>query len=209
VYYWDDSGYGVWTPIDDFGLPEGVGVVDFWTDYDEYYLLTEEGDIYYYEYNEWKKENLLLTEQEEAIIEVLKMLVAKNPATKITTLQSDTTNYAIFAATNHGVYYKLFDIITDVKSDQNLVPKEFILNQNYPNPFNPSTTISFSIPEEALVKLEIYNSLGKKASTLVSKELTAGNYKYEWNAKSLPSGIYFYKMTADNFVQTRKMILLK
>jgi flagellar hook assembly protein FlgD len=89
------------------------------------------------------------------------------------------------------------------------MPGTFSLSQNYPNPFNPSTKISFFIPKEAFVKLEIYNSTGEKVSTLVSENLTAGNYKYEWNAKSLPSGIYFYKMTADNFVQTRKMILLK
>jgi hypothetical protein len=91
----------------------------------------------------------------------------------------------------------------------NEIPVDFSLNQNYPNPFNPSTTISFSIPEGSFVSLKIFNSLGEEVETLVAKELSAGNYKYEWNAKSLTSGIYFYKLQTENFVETKKMILLK
>ena len=89
------------------------------------------------------------------------------------------------------------------------IPKGFQLTQNYPNPFNPSTTIQFSIPEQTFVNLEIYNSLGEKISNLVSGEMSAGNYKYEWNTPNLPSGIYFYTLTTDNFRETKKSILLK
>jgi len=89
------------------------------------------------------------------------------------------------------------------------IPAEFSLIQNYPNPFNPSTTISFSIPEASLVSLKIFNSLGEEIETLVLEELIAGNYKYDWSAEGLSSGIYFYKLQTDNFYETKKMILLK
>jgi hypothetical protein len=89
------------------------------------------------------------------------------------------------------------------------IPRTFKLLQNYPNPFNPSTTIQFSIPEQTFVKLEVFNSLGEKISTLVSEELNTGNYKYEWGPKNLSSGIYFYKLSSERFSEMKKMILLK
>ena len=91
----------------------------------------------------------------------------------------------------------------------NEIPVDFSLNQNYPNPFNPSTTVNFSIPEATFVSLKIFNSLGEEVETLVAEELGGGNYKYDWNVINLPSGIYFYKLQAENFVETKKMILLK
>ncbi len=89
------------------------------------------------------------------------------------------------------------------------VPEEYFLKQNYPNPFNPSTTIQFSLPQTSFVKLEVFNALGEKVEVLVSEELSAGTYKYNWNASDLPSGIYFYSLTANNFKQTRKLVLMK
>jgi hypothetical protein len=89
------------------------------------------------------------------------------------------------------------------------IPEKFNLYQNYPNPFNPSTTIQFSIPEQTFVKLEVFNTLGEKVTTLVSEELRAGNYKYEWNAERLPSGIYLYRISTNRFSEMKKMILLK
>ncbi len=99
--------------------------------------------------------------------------------------------------------------VTNVESVNNIIPKDYNLLQNYPNPFNPSTTINFSIPEETFVKLEIFNSIGQKISTLVSENLSAGNYNYLWDAKGFSSGIYFCKMTADEFTSIKKMVLLK
>jgi hypothetical protein len=90
-----------------------------------------------------------------------------------------------------------------------IIPSEYSLEQNYPNPFNPSTTIQFSIPEQAFVKLEIFNALGEKITTLVSKELNAGNHKYEWNPETQPGGVYFYKLSTNSFQQTKKLVLLK
>jgi hypothetical protein len=115
-------------------------------------------------------------------------------------LFNDTTNGA-------GVY-KL-DITVDVEETDNEIPSSYRLEQNYPNPFNPSTTIQFSIPEQTFVKLEVFNSLGEKVSTPVSEELNTGNYKIEWEAKGLPSGIYFYKLRTSEFEQTKKLVLLK
>ena len=89
------------------------------------------------------------------------------------------------------------------------IPSDFQLSQNFPNPFNPSTTINFSIPEESFISLKIFNSLGEEVETLVAQELNTGNYKYNWNADGLTSGIYFYKIEAGEFVSTKKMILLK
>lgn len=86
---------------------------------------------------------------------------------------------------------------------------DFVLNQNYPNPFNPATTINFSIPEASFVSLKVFNSLGQEIETLVAKELNAGNYKYDWDATNLTSGIYFYTIQAGNFIDTKKMILLR
>lgn len=88
-------------------------------------------------------------------------------------------------------------------------PEGFMLNQNYPNPFNPFTKISFSIPKSDFITLKIYNSLGKEIETLVNKKLDAGNYDINFNAGSLPSGVYFYRLISDNFSETRKMILIK
>jgi hypothetical protein len=88
-------------------------------------------------------------------------------------------------------------------------PQEFEVAQNYPNPFNPTTTISFKLPNKENVQVVIYNSLGEVVQTLVNDNLDAGIYKYEFDASRLGSGIYFYKITAGNNIQIRKMTLLK
>ena len=87
------------------------------------------------------------------------------------------------------------------------------LYQNYPNPFNPTTTIKYSIPKLSFVTIKIYDVLGSEAATLVNEEKPAGTYELNWNASStaggLPSGVYFYRLSAGNYVETKKMILLK
>ena len=88
-------------------------------------------------------------------------------------------------------------------------PVEFNLNQNYPNPFNPSTTISYSIPVDGFVSLKVFDVLGKELISLVNEVKPAGNYNVEFNAAKLCSGFYIYQLHSGNFVQTRKMILIK
>mgnify|MGYP000321372828 CR=1 FL=1 len=89
------------------------------------------------------------------------------------------------------------------------VPTSFSLEQNFPNPFNPTTTIQYSIPFSEKVSLKIFNLLGEEVKTLADEFQEAGKYSVQFNANNLPSGIYFYRLQAGSFVQTKKMILLK
>ena len=107
-----------------------------------------------------------------------------------------------------------FDTITSVPYQNNLVA--FNLEQNYPNPFNPKTNIGFRIPDFGFVSLKVYDILGNNVATLMNDYLSAGDYKIEFNASELPSGIYFYQLKATpvggqagNYLETKKMVLLK
>lgn len=91
----------------------------------------------------------------------------------------------------------------------NEVPNRFSLSQNYPNPFNPVTDIKFDIAAATNVKLTVMNMLGQEVEVLVNQSLNAGTYKADWNASNFPSGIYFYKLEAGEFVDVKKMILVK
>ncbi len=88
-------------------------------------------------------------------------------------------------------------------------PNSFILEQNYPNPFNPSTKIQFSIPRETNVNLGVYNMLGQLVTTIYNGKLESGTHYVEFDGSQLPSGIYFYRLEAENFVKTKKMTLMK
>ncbi len=87
--------------------------------------------------------------------------------------------------------------------------KEFSLSQNYPNPFNPTTSISFALPKASHVSLKIIDIIGREIATIVSEELPAGSYTRQWNAENMPSGIYFYRLQAGSYTQTKKLVLLK
>jgi len=89
------------------------------------------------------------------------------------------------------------------------IPKTFALRQNYPNPFNPSTTIQYDLPTNKMVSLRVYDLLGREVVTLVEKRQEAGSYQVVFDAVNLPSGIYFYRLTAGDFVSSRKMLLIK
>ena len=111
------------------------------------------------------------------------------------TVQSDKTNYA---STQAEFQKHLMD-----------VPADFSISQNYPNPFNPSTSISYSIPENAFVALKIYDVLGNEVEVLINEQKEPGNYQIDFNASELSSGIYYYTLTEGNFTSTKKMILVK
>ena len=89
------------------------------------------------------------------------------------------------------------------------LPDHYELSQNYPNPFNPSTTINFTIPKTSHVELFIYNLLGEKVSEVVNENLNRGNYTRNINLQDYSSGIYIYKLRSEDFMQIKKMILLK
>ena len=101
-------------------------------------------------------------------------------------------------------------IIEDV-SNEKVIDDRFVLNQNYPNPFNPNTVISYQLPTANYVTLKIYDLMGREVGTLVNECQPAGTYNSALNTYNLKlsSGIYFYKLQAGNFIQTKKMILLK
>jgi flagellar hook assembly protein FlgD len=98
---------------------------------------------------------------------------------------------------------------TTAVREENSNPVSFSLEQNYPNPFNPSTRIVYSIPKASNVTLNIYNVLGQQVKTLIHETQSQGTYTVTFNATSLPSGIYFYRIDAGDYNQVKKMILLK
>jgi hypothetical protein len=118
------------------------------------------------------------------------------------------TNF--FIGTNGGVWRRpLSEMVTSVGRLSTDLPTHFSLEQNYPNPFNPATTVYFSLPSKSFVSVKMFDALGRAVSALVSEELSAGTYTRQWNASNVPSGVYFYRMQAGEFVETKKMILLK
>jgi hypothetical protein len=90
-----------------------------------------------------------------------------------------------------------------------VAPTTFCLEQNYPNPFNPNTTIRFSIPVETDVRLNVFNALGQEVAEILNERLKEGYHEVEFDASTLTSGIYFYRLEADKFVDVKKMIILK
>ena len=127
------------------------------------------------------------------------------------------TQYASAVGTAGTIIGTIPGGITSIEKSEidNENPSEFLLNQNYPNPFNPSTTIHYKIPllgedeRGGLVTLKIYDILGREIETLVNEQEEPGTYEVTWYASDQPSGVYFYRLTAGNYSETKKMILLR
>jgi hypothetical protein len=100
-------------------------------------------------------------------------------------------------------------IITGVKDVKHQVISSYSLSQNFPNPFNPATDISFSIPKRSFVSIKVYDLIGREVAIIVSQELSAGTYTRQWNANNMPSGVYFYRLQAGSFTETKKLVLLR
>lgn len=105
-------------------------------------------------------------------------------------------------------YPAMGDIVASIDPLENL-PTVYELGQNYPNPFNPKTVISFALPNAGPVKLVVYNVLGQEVATLVDQHMEAGNHTADWEAGEFSSGVYFYRLNAEKYIQTLKMMLLK
>jgi photosystem II stability/assembly factor-like uncharacterized protein len=114
-----------------------------------------------------------------------------------------------WAVTSNGRIAMYNEIISGIANNQNNIPENYSLMQNYPNPFNPSTKISFSLPKAGNVSLVVYDLLGREVATLFNEFTTAGNHTIDFNASSLSSGVYLYKIQAGDFTDTRKMVLVK
>jgi photosystem II stability/assembly factor-like uncharacterized protein len=109
-------------------------------------------------------------------------------------------------------FYKLKATVSvpiGIEPISNQIPVNYSLDQNYPNPFNPSTSIRFGLPNTSEVKLEVFDVLGRSVAILVNYKLNGGEYEVKWNAETNSSGVYFYKLSTDNFTVTKKMILVK
>jgi hypothetical protein len=96
-----------------------------------------------------------------------------------------------------------------IVSNNNELPVSFKLEQNYPNPFNPVTNISFTLPQLGIVELRVFNSLGIEVAALLNSFMNAGNYSVSFDASGLPSGVYFYTLSVNNFSETKKMLMIK
>jgi Secretion system C-terminal sorting domain len=119
-------------------------------------------------------------------------------------------NNYIFAGTNsNSVYRRSLNELIAIEPVSYVVPETHSLSQNYPNPFNPVTRVNFQIPEVDYVRLSVYDLLGREVTVLVNEELRPGDYKVDFDGSNFPSGVYYYKLTAGGFTETKKMILVK
>ena len=116
-----------------------------------------------------------------------------------------------FSFSDGEVYGKIIQPrTTDVNAGQaNQTPREFSLFQNYPNPFNPTTTISFALPNRSHVTLTVFNTLGQQVSQLVNSDVEPGYHEIQFNATNLASGVYFFRVQAGSFVETKKLMLVQ
>ena len=144
------------------------------------------------------------------------MFLIKTPAKKVLTQAPKVYNYTDSNPTGGSKFnYRLKQIDNDGAYEYSdiveveFVLSEFTLYQNYPNPFNPSTTIKFAIPKETRVSLRIYSVLGEEVTSLIDKEMKPGYYEVEFNASNFTSGVYLYSITAGDFIETKKMVILK
>jgi hypothetical protein len=108
-----------------------------------------------------------------------------------------------------GFWDSLQGILTGVDEKASEIPREFALEQNYPNPFNPSTIIRIVLPQGSPVSLVVYNPLGQKVAELMNGERAAGYYQFRFDARGLSSGVYFYRLQAGEFVQTKRLLLVR
>jgi hypothetical protein len=120
-----------------------------------------------------------------------------------------TLNNYIIAATDYSLYRRGLIEFLGIKQISEQVPAHFTLSQNYPNPFNPSTKIKFDIPKSDFVSLKIFDILGREVAALVNEQLNSGTYEAEFNGTNYPSGVYFYKLMAGDFTETKKLVLVK
>jgi photosystem II stability/assembly factor-like uncharacterized protein len=118
-------------------------------------------------------------------------------------------NSNLFVSTSSGVYRRPLSEITSVPPTNATLSENYSLEQNYPNPFNPSTTISYALPKTSHVTLKVYDVLGREVETLVNERESIGSHSMTFDGKLLSSGVYFYRLQAGSFTQTKKLILIR
>jgi hypothetical protein len=229
---WDDERSGVddvygarvtpaGTILDPNGIPistandqqEYASVVfngtNFLVAWDDFRNNTDTADVYFAEVNTAGSiisENPLVTGYGDQFYTAL----AHGSGTQTLLVYNDwTEEYSGYNVTEYRVWAKFVGEPNSVEGEVNATPTEFILYQNYPNPFNPITKIKYSVPQLSNVVIKVFDILGNEIETLVNEEKPAGYYAVEFNAATLPSGVYFYQLKVEDFVSTKKMILLK
>jgi hypothetical protein len=108
-----------------------------------------------------------------------------------------------------NVKISVYDVGTDVAERVDDLPLEFSLLQNYPNPFNPNSDIRYQIAEFRMVRLAVYDLLGREVAVLVNEKKAPGTYQVRFDATGLPSGVYFYRMQAGSYTETKRMLLVR
>jgi hypothetical protein len=135
--------------------------------------------------------------------------VITNTGTATLDAPSVTLRNLVFVVQGGKMYLLSETTSVDVESEEISIPTEFSLSQNYPNPFNPTTKIKYSVPEISFVTIKLYDALGNEITTLVNEEKEVGSYKIDFDGSRLSSGIYFYKMQTEKFMEIKKMVLLR
>ena len=187
------GGHTIWTPVNT-GLPDGGMTTDVLALYvlDGNILVgTYDGRVYLSKENEinWKEVNDGLTGGH------FNAFTAIGPE--------------VFLATSNGVWKRSIFELATVELSGNQSPTHFGLEQNYPNPFNPSTTITYELTNDSFVVLRVFDVLGREVRTLVNERESAGNHSVRFDATNLPSGVYFYRLEAGMYHETKKLLLLK
>jgi photosystem II stability/assembly factor-like uncharacterized protein len=171
------------------------------------FVLTEMGGIYYSSDNGVSWNHI-----DTAVISINNDFFPSTTSFTVNADADDSTQSNLFIVSGsnsiwrRSITYK----VTDVTDKKQLHMSQFVLHQNYPNPFNPSTAISFYVPAQTIVTLKVYDLLGKEVATLVNNEtMSAGSHTKQWNASTVSSGMYFYRMQAGVVSQSRKMMVVK
>jgi hypothetical protein len=168
----------------------------------------------------WNQENrtytwVVNTTYSTDLIDVTSQLVADNATWNVVYYHSDfiindEVNLIYLGAINSEDKFTFTTPTPVVSVEDENIPTKYKIFQNYPNPFNPSTRIRFTLPEQSLVKLNVYNILGERVAELINTELNAGNHEAVFNGSNLASGVYFYSLDVQGkFLEVKKMILLK
>ncbi|MDY0083504.1 MAG: T9SS type A sorting domain-containing protein, partial [Ignavibacteriaceae bacterium] len=205
TFYINSEGITIYSDVEYDILAAQLEFDNFQNNTDGLYINTELGEGYYQKVNNLFRV-LLYDRSAKKIVQSGKHLIADIPL-NISNPELITINKLILINTDRQ---KITNSKTEIiYGNAPTLPLDYVLYQNYPNPFNPMTTIQYSIPKKSIVSLKVYDLLGTEIATLVQEEKNRGVYSVDFEGFGMSSGVYFYRLQADEFVQTKKMLYLK